>query len=596
MLNSNDVERVIGSPLYNSKHIPFCITSSALKFAYVSEPFCKISGYKAEELIGKSVAIVLTPRNLIDAFNEYFYYRRNQKNKKFLWRVRGKHGQVIETKIETSIIKINGKNYSLTLALDYSDLGNAAFAVQATEEKYRLLTETMPHIVWTNDISGKPIYMNNVAKIYFGKKEEDFATWDWLEYFEIEEARALEKEWDMASQMKNPVQKIARIRRHDNELKWFQIILYPQFNEVDDTISWTAIATDIDDRIKAEQKLSKANTRLRSLIDSAPIPIYTLDEHGKVNDIWNRAAERILGWEKQEVLGKTTPLATKEHFEDYKNNLEKIKKNGSLKKIVKRKIKSGDEITVEINSGSIYDDAGNVDEILITLLDITEIENQKLQLEESLEEKKTLLQEIHHRVKNNLAIVVSLLQLQVYQSSSKKEKNKLLDAQNRVMSIAMVHELLYSTDEFNKVNLATYYEQLIRTIKSNMITGTKGVDHIVNIGDVSLNITQAIPLGLLINELATNSLKYAFPEESSDNIIELSIHALDDKIKVTYCDNGVGFDMSDVKFKTGLGFKIMDSLLNQLEADYEMKTENGFDLTFTFTSLLQNENIVSEMA
>ncbi|MGB0346494.1 MAG: PAS domain-containing sensor histidine kinase [Balneolaceae bacterium] len=589
MLDEKVVEDAIGRPLYLSKNIPVCITSSSLKFEYVNDIFCEIAGYSRDELLGKSIAKLIGPKQLIDAFKEFYFFSLHGKNEKKIWRVKNKKGKTIVSKIEVVSIVIEGNKYNLTFAIDYTEFDKNKELVQATEEKYKLLAETMPHFVWTNDGTGKPIYMNKVAKKYFGKTEEEFDDWDWLDHFDIEEAREFEREWEMASQMKNPVQRVSRIKNYDGEFKWFQIVLYPQLNEFDETVSWTAIATDIDDRIKAEQKLSTANKRLRSLIDASPIPIYSIDDSGIIKDFWNPAAEKIMGWKREEVIGKFLPHVREEHIEEFNEVMDITRDQGWLSRVVKRKDKDDNDIIIDINSGCVYDDHGNIEEIMVTLLDITELEQKKIHLEESLNEKKTLLQEIHHRVKNNLAIVVSLLQLQVYQTKSEKEKNKLLDAQNRVMSIAMVHELLYSTEEFSKVDLRTYYDQLIETIKANMFTGTKGVKHELDIGLESLNITQAIPLGLLVNELVTNSLKYAFPKESEENSIRLSIHADGNQIKVDFIDNGVGFDMSEDSFKTGLGFKIMDSLLSQLDSTYQMVSTDGFNLSFTFQNILEVE-------
>ena len=127
-----------------------------------------------------------------------------------------------------------------------------------------------------------------------------------------------------------------------------------------------------------------------------------------------------------------------------------------------------EEITVDATGGAIHDEFGNIEEVIVTMMDISELIDHRRQLQESLKEKNTLLQEIHHRVKNNLAIIASLLQLQVYQSHSNDEKAKLMDAQNRVKSIAMVHELLYSTEEFNKIDLSEYYERLLLSVKGNV--------------------------------------------------------------------------------------------------------------------------------
>lgn len=426
MLDEKVVEDAIGRPLYLSKNIPVCITSSSLKFEYVNDIFCEIAGYSRDELLGKSIAKLIGPKQLIDAFKEFYFFSLHGKNEKKIWRVKNKKGKTIVSKIEVVSIVIEGNKYNLTFAIDYTEFDKNKELVQATEEKYKLLAETMPHFVWTNDGTGKPIYMNKVFKKYFGKTEEEFDDWDWLDHFDIEEAREFEREWDMASQMKNPVQRVSRIKNYDGEFKWFQIVLYPQLNEFDETVSWTAIATDIDDRIKAEQKLSTANKRLRSLIDASPIPIYSIDDSGIIKDFWNPAAEKIMGWKREEVIGKFLPHVREEHIEEFNEVMDITRDQGWLSRVVKRKDKDDNDIIIDINSGCVYDDHGNIEEIMVTLLDITELEQKKIHLEESLNEKKTLLQEIHHRVKNNLAIVVSLLQLQVYQTKSEKKRTNYL--------------------------------------------------------------------------------------------------------------------------------------------------------------------------
>lgn len=190
-------------------------------------------------------------------------------------------------------------------------------------------------------------------------------------------------------------------------------------------------------------------------------------------------------------------------------------------------------------------------------------------------------------MKNNLAIIASLLQLQVYQSHSNDEKAKLMDAQNRVKSIAMVHELLYSTEEFNKIDLSEYYERLLLSVKGNLVGLDQelNVHHQIDIALETLSINQAIPLGLLINELVTNTLKYAFPNQKEDALITLNITKEGNSAHVMYSDNGVGFDRNSTSFTSGLGLQIIDSLLTQLDANYQIDSSDGYTLTFDFPLL-----------
>ena len=171
------------------------------------------------------------------------------------------------------------------------------------------------------------------------------------------------------------------------------------------------------------------------------------------------------------------------------------------------------------------------------------------------------------------------------------EKIRLTEAQNRVHSIAMVHELLYQSDDFTKVNLHTYYDKLLKGIKENMQIGGQSIDHKLKIDSESLNINQAIPLGLLINELATNSAKYAFEDvEQEINRITLSIHREAEKIHVVYQDNGKGYDRGNLQNQNGLGMQIIESLLAQLDADYEFNTDNQFRLELEFVEQLKGSH------
>lgn len=135
MLDEKVVEDAIGRPLYLSKNIPVCITSSSLKFEYVNDIFCEIAGYSRDELLGKSIAKLIGPKQLIDAFKEFYFFSLHGKNEKKIWRVKNKKGKTIVSKIEVVSIVIEGNKYNLTFAIDYTEFDKNKELVQATEEK-----------------------------------------------------------------------------------------------------------------------------------------------------------------------------------------------------------------------------------------------------------------------------------------------------------------------------------------------------------------------------------------------------------------------------------------------------------------------------
>ncbi len=474
------------------------------------------------------------------------------------------------------------ENWVFGSSKDITEQKKAQLKIEESENRYRILTESLPSIIWTADSEGYLDYMNRHGMAYFGAKPKHLKDWEWKNYIHEEEWEEAERKWVFGKQTGTAINTVNRLKSKDEKYKWFQVLIIPQKNEFNEIEAWIGIATDIDQRIQAEEQLLLANTRLRALIDASPVAIYSLDSKGIVQDFWNPAAEELLGWSKEEAIGKFLPHVKEESQSEFLEIAEETKSKGKISQKITRHKKSGEEVNIEVTGGCIYDEHGEVSEVLVTVMDMTEIENNRKRIEESLQEKETLLQEIHHRVKNNLAIVVSLLQLQVFRSEDKSERNKLTEAQNRVHSIAMVHELLYQSEDFSSVDLITYYEKLIRTIINNMQIDSSNVELDLDIGISSLNINQAIPLGLLINELATNSLKYAFNDEEKQGIIGLKIRRAGNRVFVTYSDNGPGFDMSTADFESGLGMKIIDSLITQMDAEYVVDSKGHFEIELSF--------------
>ncbi|MFV1884546.1 MAG: PAS domain S-box protein, partial [Balneola sp.] len=680
MIDRHAIKEAIGAPLFESKTISCCLTDKKLRFVFINKAFAKKSGYSEEELIGKSISVLLSKKVFLKEFARFITTGFTGDKK---WPYISKNGDLLQASIENSRVKINRKTYTLTLAFDISreyelenklkkerdrlqsaveaanlglwdfnfrtkefyandiwwemlgypahewedafkfyttlihpedaslllaekdrivttgdpnfdlqlrlrkksgayiwihsqgkvlefgennfiyhaigthtDITNqkkAELVIQESEKKYRLLTESLPNIIWTADKDGYLTYMNRHGLAFFGKKKSALSNWEWKNFVPPESVDEVYEKWTFAHQTATAINHVHTFINQKGKERWFQVLIFPQKDHRGVVQSWIGIASDIDDVVRAEQSLKLSNERLRSLINASPVAIYSLNKDGIVQDFWNPAAEKLLGWTREEVMGKRLPFSNQESEANFDNRINEAIEGGQYSGIIKRANKFGEERWLEVTGGCIYHKDGTVSEIIVTLLDITELEKNRNRLKHSLKEKETLLQEIHHRVKNNLAIVVSLLQLQVFRSEEESEKYRLTEAQNRVHSIAMVHELLYQSEDFSSVDLITYYEKLIKTIRNNMQVKNTDVQIELDIGISSLNINQAIPLGLLINELATNSFKYAFQEKKQGGEIALKIRKAGERIFVSYSDNGPGFDMSAEEFSTGLG-------------------------------------------
>ena len=232
----------------------------------------------------------------------------------------------------------------------------------------------------------------------------------------------------------------------------------------------------------------------------------------------------------------------------------------------------------------IKDANDKVEGVTVFSVDITKRVVAEKSVEQSLQEKTTLLAEIHHRVKNNLAIVSGLLQLQKAEVADVQLSAIFDQSINRIISIAMVHELMYNTKDLSSINVHEYLDKLIPAISATMQSDIHSVDFKIEVEDYRININQAIPLGLLLNELITNSFKYAFTGREK-NAITILLWIEEEIVHVSYADNGIGFPES-VDFNTpkNLGLNLIHAQLKQLDATYKVATEDKFELNFQFKS------------
>lgn len=211
---------------------------------------------------------------------------------------------------------------------------------------------------------------------------------------------------------------------------------------------------------------------------------------------------------------------------------------------------------------------------------IDNIEKQYL-LEEALKDRNILLSEIHHRTKNNLAIISSMLNLQRHQIKDEKMRNILLDCSNRVHSMASVHQKLYERGDFTKIDFREYTEGLIHDLRNTLFP--KGIPIKVRLTIDSFPITsdKAIPFSLILNEVITNSVKYAF--DHSGGVIQIKISRISNQVLVMIHDNGKGFDVEQAKAKGSLGMTLIEALTEQLDGKFEFNVQNGTTFTMNFS-------------
>jgi two-component sensor histidine kinase len=224
----------------------------------------------------------------------------------------------------------------------------------------------------------------------------------------------------------------------------------------------------------------------------------------------------------------------------------------------------------------------------ITLLqsEITERKKAEEQIKSSLKEKETLLHEIHHRVKNNLAVISSLLNLQMINGNDEKLKEALTDSRNRIQTMATIHETLYQSDNLAAINMDTYLSKLASNIFQSYINSDR-ISLNVETDDIVIKTKQASSIGLIINELISNSLKHAFPDNQTGEINIRLEQREKDKIELIYADNGMGIpEKINWKESDSLGLQLIKTLVEaQLGGTIELRTDNGTCFAIKFELL-----------
>lgn len=211
-------------------------------------------------------------------------------------------------------------------------------------------------------------------------------------------------------------------------------------------------------------------------------------------------------------------------------------------------------------------------------------------LQKSLQDRDLLLSEIHHRVKNNLAVVSALLELQTSSVDDEKAKSVIIESKNRIKSIALLHEKLYENKLLGEIDIKEYIKELVDYIRHTFHYKNKNIELELNIDSIKLNMDDAMPLSLIINELITNSYKHAFNQSNSGKI-GMSILKRNERLEFIYADNGPGIKTTTKENLNGFGFKLIEALAYQLDAAYHIKEESeGFN--FTMRIKMGNEAII----
>ncbi|MFZ0456635.1 MAG: histidine kinase dimerization/phosphoacceptor domain -containing protein [Ignavibacteriaceae bacterium] len=314
----------------------------------------------------------------------------------------------------------------------------------------------------------------------------------------------------------------------------------------------------------------------------------------------NAAFCQMVGWSREELIGMTPPylywpMDKKEELMDHVFALIE-EMNLSFQFETKYLKKNGEHFYVQVLSSAMKDCKGNITGWVLVVHDITEQRLKEEQIKSSLIEKEILLKEVHHRVKNNMQIVSSLLSLQAGYLNNDKLQEVFNESRNRIKALALIHEYLYKSKELTKIDFANYINDLIQNLFVSYRVDLNNYKLITSFDDIGFDIDTSINLGIIINELVSNSIKYAFnPRTDSENIIRIVLKAENNTINMIISDNGKGLD-DNINFNDSdsLGLQLVKTLVDQLEGSLDIKSDNGLQYRIVFNYRLTKNSVYQE--
>lgn len=310
------------------------------------------------------------------------------------------------------------------------------------------------------------------------------------------------------------------------------------------------------------------------------------DEIGEEEILYvNKGFEKMTGYSLEEVFGKNPSLLQGPNTESevIREMVDTLARGERFEGETFNYRKDGSRYRLQWSIDPVKDATGKITHYISIQRDVTEEWKRKQQLRNMLEEKEVLIKEIHHRVKNNLAVISGLLELKSAKTESTEAREVLRESMLRVHAIAAIHEKLYQTEDFSSISIDNYVNELISYIGPSIQQNDRDIQINTDISHLQLPVTQAVPCGLILNELLSNVYKHAFPDRDQGKV-NISMVSKNGNIIMELSDNGVGFPTDiDPDRPNSLGLTLVKTLSQQIDGSYEFEsTESGTSFKLQF--------------
>lgn len=460
-------------------------------------------------------------------------------------------------------------SYMMGACVDITGRKETESALRMSEANFRSLADSIPQPVWLTDETGWIFWYNHRWYELTGTTLEEMQGWGWRKVHHPDHVERVVERIRRSFETGQPWEDTFPLRRRDGTYGWFLSRALPVRDETGKIVRWVGTNTDITEQREIEAALMESEAKFRAIADSMPQMVWSTRPDG-YHDYYNQRWYDFTGtpagstdgegWngmfhpEDQERAWKTWrhSLRTGDNYEiEYRLR----RHDGAYRWVLGRALPMRDEAT------------GEIVRWFGTCTDIEETKRAEQELKEALEAKEALLYEVNHRVKNSLAVVVSLLTLQAGRTRDDSLKESLLEARGRISVVAQVHQRLYTSSRHDSVELAHFLTDIANDVETLLDTESRvHLELDIEGDDRTLSIDKAVPLALVVSELLTNAVKYAFPRGMSGTI-RLSVETSERGVCIVVEDDGVGLPAGfQIASSTGFGMRIVTALSRQIRA------------------------------
>lgn len=499
------------------------------------------------------------------------------------FRIQCKSGQIKWVDLKVALFPWKNRPAVLYCMTDITEQKLAEEALRQSEERFRMLFKYHSAVMLVVDPeTGIIIDANEAAESFYGYSIDELKT-KCIQQIDVLSSGAVEAGIEKSA-TSNYDKAEFRHRRADGSIR--DVEVFSNKIEISGKSLLYSIVHDITDRRLAEESVLDSEKRFRAAFMGSPAALAITTQDGGVWIDANQTELAMFGYTREGLMGKSVmdtnlwvDLKDREAFVDA------LAKHGEVRnKNVQLRRKDGRLISASVSANSLV--LKGVKHILFATEDITERKLSEERIKQSLKEKEILLREIHHRVKNNLAVISSLLGLQAHRTKENAVKEMMDACQLRIKSMALVHEKMYCNQDVSRVNFKEYINSIVQDLTSSYHDEKRNIVIRISVRDILLDIETATPCGMIINELITNVLKHAFSETISPELF-ISFEKADNTYTLMVQDNGVGLpdDYGSSSTNT-LGLLLVRALTRQLRGTVrffsDASVRQGTTVVFSF--------------